>query len=131
MKLAFYRFNLVEQVHIFGLSNIHTYGYNISLIRLVSLIFNYAKPRIKFQNVYSIYEQGTDIFRKHITEKHPCWRQAPTPPPPPQGEFLDPPLKYILGLNEDSFCQMETSVVVSQLTDAVTRRVLQFLENGG
>ena len=57
---------------------------------------------------------------------------APPPaPPPPQREILDPPLKYILCLNEDSFCQMETSVVVSQLTAAVTRRVLQFLENGG
>ena len=38
--------DLVEQVHIFGLSNIHTYGSNISLIRLFSLIFNYAKLRI-------------------------------------------------------------------------------------
>ena len=36
--------NLVEQVYIFGLSNIHTYKSNISLIRLFSLIFNYAKP---------------------------------------------------------------------------------------
>ena len=37
--------DLAEQVHVFGLSNIHAYGSNISLIRLFSLIFNYAKPR--------------------------------------------------------------------------------------
>ena len=44
----FHRFNemdLVEQVHFFGLSNIHTYGSNISLISLFSLMLNYAKPR--------------------------------------------------------------------------------------
>ena len=35
--------DLVEQVHIFGLSNNHTCGSNISLIRLFSLAFNYAK----------------------------------------------------------------------------------------
>ena len=47
--MAFRRFkdmDLVEQVHNFGLSNIHTYGSNISLIRLLSLIFNYAKPQL-------------------------------------------------------------------------------------
>ena len=34
--------DLVEQVHIFGLTNIH----NISLMRLFSQMLNYAKPRI-------------------------------------------------------------------------------------
>ena len=46
MNVAFHRFkdmDLVEQVHIFGLSNIHTYGSNISLIRLFSLIFNFVE----------------------------------------------------------------------------------------
>ena len=38
--------DLVGQVYIFGLSNIHSYRSNISLIRLFSLIFNYAKPRL-------------------------------------------------------------------------------------
>ena len=38
--------DLVEQVHKFDLSNIHTCGSNISLIMLFSLIFNYAKPRL-------------------------------------------------------------------------------------
>ena len=38
--------NLVDQVHIFGLSNIHTFGPNISLIRLFSLMLNYAKPQM-------------------------------------------------------------------------------------
>ena len=38
--------DLVEHVPIFGLSNIHTFEPNISLIRLFSLIFNYAKVRI-------------------------------------------------------------------------------------
>ena len=37
--------DFVEQVHIFGFSNIHTFEPNISIIRLFSLIFNYAKPR--------------------------------------------------------------------------------------
>ena len=47
--------DLVEQVHIFGLSNIHTFEPNISLIKLV-LIFNYAKPRLfpNFKNKNSI-----------------------------------------------------------------------------
>ena len=36
--------DLVEQVHTFGLSNIHILEPNISLIRLFSPIFNYAKP---------------------------------------------------------------------------------------
>ena len=47
--MAFHRFkdmDLIEQIDIFGLSNIHTFEPNISLIRLFSLIFNYAKPRI-------------------------------------------------------------------------------------
>ena len=35
--------NFIEQVHIFGLTNIHTFGPNISLI---SLMVNYAKPRL-------------------------------------------------------------------------------------
>ena len=38
--------DLVEQVHISGFSNIHTFGPNIGLIRPFSLIFNYAKPRL-------------------------------------------------------------------------------------
>ena len=38
--------DLVEQLHIFGLSNTHSYGSDISLIGLFSLIFNYAKPRL-------------------------------------------------------------------------------------
>ena len=38
--------DLVEQVHIFGLTNIHTFGHNISLIRLFSLMLNYAKARL-------------------------------------------------------------------------------------
>ena len=41
--------DLAEQVHIFGLTNMHTFGLNISLIRLFSLMLNYAKPRI-FRN---------------------------------------------------------------------------------
>ena len=37
---------LVEQVHIFGFTNIHTFEPNISLIRLFSLKLNAAKPQI-------------------------------------------------------------------------------------
>ena len=38
--------DLVEQIHIFGLANIRTFGPIISLIRLFSLMLNYAKPRL-------------------------------------------------------------------------------------
>ena len=34
--------DLVEQVHFYGLSNIRTFEPNISLLRLFSLIFNFA-----------------------------------------------------------------------------------------
>ena len=48
MNLAFYRFKdleLLEQAF-FGVSNMDTFGSNISLIKLLSLIVNYAKSRI-------------------------------------------------------------------------------------
>ena len=38
--------DLVEQFHNFGLTNIHTFGHNISFIRLISLMLNYAKTRL-------------------------------------------------------------------------------------
>ena len=38
--------DLVEQIHIFDLINIHTFGPDISLIRLFSLMLNYAKPQL-------------------------------------------------------------------------------------
>ena len=38
--------DLVKLIHIIGLTNIHTFGPKISLIRLFSLMFNYAKPRL-------------------------------------------------------------------------------------
>ena len=40
--------DLVEQVCIFGLSNIHTFEPNISVIRLFSLMLNYAKLRLLY-----------------------------------------------------------------------------------
>ena len=39
--------DLVEQVHTFGLTNIHTFGPNFSLIKLFSLMLNYAKPQLR------------------------------------------------------------------------------------
>ena len=39
--------DFVEQVHIFSVTNIHSFGPNISLIRLFSLMLNYAKPQMK------------------------------------------------------------------------------------
>ena len=42
--------DLVEQIHIFGLTNIHTFGANVSLIRLFKLIFNYTKPQLIHQS---------------------------------------------------------------------------------
>ena len=38
--------DLVEQVHIFGLSNTHAYGSYLSLSSLFGLIFNYEKRRL-------------------------------------------------------------------------------------
>ena len=38
--------DLVEQVHVLGFTNIHTFGLNFSLIRLFSLMLNYAKARL-------------------------------------------------------------------------------------
>ena len=60
--------DLVEQVHIFGLSNIHTFEPNISLIRPFSLILNYAKPRLAdLAGVPGIPpSHGTQFFRFHI-----------------------------------------------------------------
>ena len=72
MNLAFYRFkdmDLVEQVHIFGLSNIHTEGSNSSLIRLFSLIFNYAKPRlIQHTNLYCTFNMYCLHLNVYVTE---------------------------------------------------------------
>ena len=50
----------VERVHVLGLSNIHSFVHNISLIRLFSLIFNYAKTPIDFMqpknmNIYYLF----------------------------------------------------------------------------
>ena len=42
--------DIVEQAHIFGLSDIHSFGPNISLIRLFSLMFNCTKPRLSHEN---------------------------------------------------------------------------------
>ena len=58
--------DFVDQVHIFGLTSIHTYGSNIKLIRLFSLIFNYAKPQI----LTDIYKSKTKLsvnFEKKTT----------------------------------------------------------------
>ena len=39
--------DLVDEVHIFGVTNSHTFGANISLIKLFSLMLNFANPRLK------------------------------------------------------------------------------------
>ena len=38
--------DIVEQMHVFGFTNIHTFEPNISLTRLFGLFFNYAKTPI-------------------------------------------------------------------------------------
>ena len=48
--------DLIEQVHIFGFTNIHTFGPNISLIRLFSLMLNCAKPRLSSYSSYLLIE---------------------------------------------------------------------------
>ena len=55
--------DLFNQVHIFQPMKVHTFELNIRLIRLFSLMLNYAKPRLTFQ----VFTQGgeTDqIIRK-------------------------------------------------------------------
>ena len=54
--MAFHRFkdmDLIEEVHIFGLSDINNFELNITLIRLFSLIINCAKPRM-LQDLYPV-----------------------------------------------------------------------------
>ena len=65
---------LVEQVHIFGLSNIHTSEPNISLNRVFSLIFNYAKSRF-FQK-----RHGSMLTLEYRGPRFvlTCWEQADT-----------------------------------------------------
>ena len=64
--------DLVEQVHIFGLANIHTFGPNFSLIRLFSLMLNYAKPRLlqdkirSSQNMYVDYTLTPVSFQIYV-----------------------------------------------------------------
>ena len=41
--------DLVEQVHFFGLTNTQTFGLIISLIRLLTIVLDYAKPRILYE----------------------------------------------------------------------------------
>ena len=55
---------LVGQVHIFGLKNIHTFGPNISLSRLFSLVLNYAKPRLSELGVLSCQVQSRKLWEE-------------------------------------------------------------------
>ena len=48
--------DLVEQFHIFGLTNIHTFGSNNSLSRPFSLMLNYAKPQMITDNFMEIVQ---------------------------------------------------------------------------
>ena len=67
--------DLAEQVHIFGLTNIHTFGPNISLIRLFSLMLNYAKPRMMSFTVSEILEhhRTTPVSLFHCKIVSPGW----------------------------------------------------------
>ena len=49
--------DLAEQFKIFGLSNIHTFEPNISIIKLFNLIFNNAKPRVRYKRKASQYKK--------------------------------------------------------------------------
>ena len=42
--------DLFNKVHIFEPMKVHTFGPNIRLIRLFSLMLNYAKPRVFSKN---------------------------------------------------------------------------------
>ena len=54
--------DFIEQVHFFGLSNIHTFGPNIRLIRLFSLMLNYANPD------YCIVDKSKVVHNKETEE---------------------------------------------------------------
>ena len=63
--------DIVEQFHIFGLTNVHTFGTYISKIRLFSLMLNYAKPRVIDSNpkgnfYCNIYHYNTNVVRIHL-----------------------------------------------------------------
>ena len=63
--------DLVEQVHIFGLSNIHTFEHNINLIRLFSLIFQLCKTPIITLFVSDPYKGNYCTFGE-IVPQHTC-----------------------------------------------------------
>ena len=56
--------DLFNKVHIFGLMKVHTYVPNISLIRLFSLMLNYAKPRL-FMNIH----YSLQLERRHLDHR--------------------------------------------------------------
>ena len=66
---------LFKKVHVFEPIKVHTFGPNIRLIKLFSLMLNYAKPRLsimfyaKYQNI-KIY-QTPNITPPHHTPSHP------------------------------------------------------------
>ena len=61
--------DLLEHVHTFGLTNIHNFGPNISLIRLFSLMLNYAKPQI-LSNKIHLNALSHPFFQKNdLTKK--------------------------------------------------------------
>ena len=69
--MAFQRFkdtDPVEQFHVFGLSNMHTFEPNISLSRLFSLIFVYAKTRLWLFILTDVHVVSAKLFSMNDRE---------------------------------------------------------------
>ena len=62
--------DLVERVHIFGLTSIHTFGPNVSPVRLFSLMLNHVKPRVVPQNglllVKKLYFRALQVAKIYV-----------------------------------------------------------------
>ena len=66
--------DLVEHVHMFGLSDIHTFELDISLIIVINIIFNHATHRLMTRTHYLfmnsqllVFETLQEIVKIHVS----------------------------------------------------------------
>ena len=58
--------DLFNKVHIFEPMKVHTFEPNIRLIRLFSLMLNYAKPRLGCTHIYHVYKHSDINLRFYL-----------------------------------------------------------------
>ena len=78
--MAFHRFkdmNLVEQVHIFHLSNIHTFEPNISLIKLFGLFSTMQNPDYRNLQREAVMLHMSTAALKFTLDFFPNWNLLP------------------------------------------------------